>query len=112
MENGGGECSGENGKWRSLFLRRCAFAREKGESDEQTEQQRREQRMKIGVMEGEEGGRTGKFAQRVDVGDAACDEHGDRAGSRDARKRGPFEGVGGERVGEGVHGEGYLMNGD
>src|SRR5229473_707047 len=62
MENGSGECSGENGKWRNLFLRRTPFAQEKGESDEQTEQQRREQRMEIGAIERKEGGRTGKFA--------------------------------------------------
>src|SRR5229473_2449296 len=112
MENGGGECTGENGKWRNLFLRRTPFAQEKGESDEQAEEQSREQRMKIGAMEGKERGGASKFAQRVDIGDGACDEHGDRGGGRDARKRGPFEGVGGERVGEGIHGEGYLMNGD
>src|SRR5260370_25422010 len=78
MENGGGECSGENGKWRNLFLRRCAVARQKGESDEQAEQQRREQRMKIGGIGGEEGGGVGKCAEHVDICDGTWCVHGAR----------------------------------
>ena len=80
------------------------------EGDDETEENSRKQGMRIGAIEREEGGRASKFAQQVDVRDSAGDEHGNRRGARDAGESGALEGVGGERVGEWVHGRSYLTD--
>src|SRR6267154_6197285 len=112
MENGGSESGEENGKRRSWVVRRSAFAQEKGERDEQTEEQGREKGMAIRAMEGEEGRRSREFAEDIDVCDGAGDKHGDGRGERGARERGALQGVGGQGVGEGIHGGCYLTSGE
>src|SRR6266850_895431 len=61
---------------------------EKGESEEHAEQQSREQRMKLGAIEGEKRGGAGKFAERVEVGDGSRDQRGDCGGAGGAREGG------------------------
>src|SRR5258708_33527411 len=103
MENGGGESGEEDGKRRSLFLGWPASAQEKRESDEHAEQQSREQRMKIGAIEGEKRGGAGKFAERVEVGDGSRDQRGDCGGAGGARGSRALFGGGGEGLREGIH---------
>ncbi len=44
--------------------------------------------MKVSATESEENGRTEMRAQRIDVGDGACKEHGDSRGARGAGESG------------------------
>jgi len=90
MEDGGGESGQENRKWRKGILVRCRFSQEKGEGDEKAKNQSREEGMTVSAIEGEEGGRAGKFAEHVDVGDGSGDEHGDCDGASEAGKSGAF----------------------
>ena len=104
MENGDGESGDENGKRRNLFLRWPASAQEKRESDKQAEQQSCRQRMTIGAIEGEKSGGASKFAEQVDIGDCSRDEHGNGDGGSEAGKSSTLQGVGGQGMGEKIHG--------
>ena len=59
--------------------------------------------MEIRAIESQMGGRAEVRAEEVEVGDSACDEHGESGGAGEAREGGALEGVGGEGVGERVH---------
>ncbi len=87
-----------------MFLRRAASAQEKGENYEQSEHQSRKQRMTIGAIEGEKRRGAGKFAERVEVGDGSRDQYGDGDGASEVGESGALQGVGGQGVGEGIHG--------
>jgi len=90
MEDGSGESGQENRKWRKGILVSCRFSHEKGEGDEKAENQSREEGMTVSAIEGEEGGGAGKFAEHVDVGDGARDEHGNGGGASEAGESGAF----------------------
>src|SRR6266699_2527157 len=95
VEEDGGKCGEENESRGSLALRRFAFAQEEGESEEETEEKSREKGMTIRAIEGKERGRARKFAQRVDIGDGPCNDHGNGGRAREPRASDAFKGVGG-----------------
>ena len=112
MKDGGGESGEEDGQRRNLLFRRSAFAQEEGKSDKETKQQGREHGVTIGAVKVEEGGGPEIRTRQIDVGDGSCNEHGNRGGARKARKGGAPEGVGGQGMGEGIHGKSYLTESD
>src|SRR5260370_34783 len=50
--------------------------------------------MRVSAIEGEESRGAGIFAEHVDVGDGACEDHRDGRGTRGAGEGGAFEGGG------------------
>ena len=60
--------------------------------------------MKVGAIEGEEGGRAETSALAVEVGDRPSDDHGERGWASEAGKCGAFQDVGREAVSDGIHG--------
>src|SRR5438552_3601057 len=88
VEDIGGQSGGEDVLRRNGVPCFRTFAQAEEERKNKTEQYSRKQGMKIGAVKSEEGGGTGEFAEQVDVGDSARDEHGNRGGTGDAGKRG------------------------
>lgn len=103
MEDGGREHGLENGEQRSLCAGRAAIRQEKWNRDEESKQERREERMAVSAMPIEESGRAKVRAQAVEIGESAGQEDGECDGVRGAGKGDAFECVGGESVSEKVH---------
>ena len=81
----------------------------KRKSDEETEKQCGKKGVKVGAIESEVGGGAEVGAQQIEVSEGSGDDDGKRNGTGDAWEGGALQDVGGQGVGDGVHGRSYLM---
>ncbi len=88
----------------SLIFSTFWLEEEKRKSDEETEQQCGKKRVTGGAIEGEISGWAEVGAQQIEVSEGSSDDDGERDGMSDAREGGALEDVGGQRVGDGIHG--------
>ena len=115
MEDGGCKGGEEDSHRRHYWFRLSTPSQEEQEEEdrgEKTKEKSGEQGMTIGAVKGKEGGRAEISTQQVNVSDGSGDEHGSRSGAREPGKRGALESVGGQGMGEGIHGKSYLIKTD
>src|SRR5690348_5339504 len=105
MKKGCGEGGGEDRGTADLRFGGFGLEGEEGKSEEQAKHERGKERVKIGAVESEIGGGAEVGADEVGIGDHACEDDSECGGAGEAREGGTLEGVGGQGVGEGIHGE-------
>jgi len=88
-----------------LWLGGLWFEEEEWDGGEETEDESGKERVKVGAIEIEIGGRAEVRAEEVGVGNHAGENDGDGGSAGDAREYGALKGVRGQGVGEGVHRE-------
>jgi hypothetical protein len=104
MKEGGGEGGDEDrGAWDWIFGG-FGFEEEEGKSGEKREDESGGERVKIGAIKSEVGGRAEVGAEEVGVGDDTTDDDRDCGGTREAREGGALKSVRGQCVREGIHG--------
>src|SRR5437660_3887735 len=112
MEDGGRKGGEEDRHRRHYLFRLSTPSQEEGDRGEKTKEKSGGQGMTIGAIKGEKGGRAEISTQQVNVSDGSGDEHGSRSGASELGKSGALESVGGQGMGEGIHGKSYLIKTD
>src|SRR6266851_5575890 len=104
MEKSGGQGRNKNWGGGNVFRARFTFAQEKRQSDRQAQQNSRDDGVEVGAIESEKGGRAPMEALAVEIREDSRGKDGNGGRPRRPRKCGALQCVGGQGVGERVHG--------